>query len=504
MKAAMSLKRVLSCSLALVGIVGSATAADKLVVEAGRIITVQGPEIVDGVIVIEDGRITAIGPASEVEKPWDAPVVGGPEFTAFPGFIEAKTSRGLDRANESVDVAPFLDVRDSLDPINFFFEDCLRWGMTTINVQQGEDCVIAGRGRVVKPHGDTVEEMTVRPSFGLVLSASPKRGKSRATQSQALRQAFVELREHLEQLVQEKRDGDDRARREALYQGRDLEGERAKGRAMSSTAWKVDGLELVPRGEVDEKQEPLLDLVEGRVAAFFHCSQPMDVHRALEIARDNGFLARTTLVLGPACWKAADVVAEAGVPAVLSGDLTHTERDPVTGDEIETFVPTVYEEAGVRFALSSENSSTRSLWYQAALAVGGGVPRETAIEAVTRVPAEILGLGDRVGALAEGMDGNVVILTGDPLSSTTWVDTVVLEGEAVYRRDEDVRNRHLLEGIAQPGTQPSQGSSDFRSEDEPDVEPTMADPEEGGDEETPSDETPSDETSTEEEEDTQQ
>lgn len=502
MKAAMSIKRVLSCSLVLVAVVGSATASEKLVIEAGRIITVQGPEIADGVIVIEDGRITAIGPASEVEKPWDAPVLGGPEFTAFPGFIEANTTRGLDRANESVDVAPFLDVRDSLDPINFFFEDCKRWGITTISVQQGNDCVIGGRGRVVKPHGVTVEEMTVRPSFGLVLSASPKRGKSRATQSQALRQAFTDLREHLEQLVQEKRDGNDRARREALYQGRDLEGERGKGRAMTATAWKVDGLELVPRGQVDEKQEPLLDLVEGRVAAFFHCSQPMDVHRALEIARDNGFLARTTLILEPACWKAADVIAEAGVPVVLTGDLTHTEREPLTGEELETFVPTVYRDAGVRFALSSENSSTQSLWYQAALAVGGGVSRQTALEAVTRVPAEILGLGDRVGALAEGMDGNVVILTGDPLSSTTWVDTVVLEGEAVYRRDEDVRNRHLLEGIAQPGTQPAAGSSDVAAEAEPESEAAMAEPDEASGEETGPDS--GEEASNEEEEDTEQ
>jgi hypothetical protein len=100
---------------------------ERLVIEAGRIITQAGPDIEDGVIVIENGRILAIGPKSEVEPPWDATVIGGPELVAAPGFVEAHTSQGLDRPNENLDVAPFLNVRDSLDPVAFYFEDCVRW-----------------------------------------------------------------------------------------------------------------------------------------------------------------------------------------------------------------------------------------------------------------------------------------------------------------------------------------------------------------------------------------
>ena len=127
------------------------------------------------------------------------------------------------------------------------------------------------------------------------------------------------------------RDGKDTARREALYQGRDLEGEKAKGRAMGGSAWKVEGLELIPRGEIDEKQEPMLDIVEGRQTCYVYCSYPMDVRHALDVARENGFLARTTLVLHERCWKAADLIAEAGVPVILDGDQVHVERDPRTG-----------------------------------------------------------------------------------------------------------------------------------------------------------------------------
>jgi len=426
----------------------------KLVIEAGRIITMAGEDIEDGVIVIDEGRIAAIGPASEVEKPWDAVVIGGPDHTAFPGFIEAHTSSGMDRPNENFEVAPFLDIRDSVDPVSYYFEDSLRWGITTINLQQGPFCVVGARGMIVRPHGMTVEEMMIAPQYGMKLSTVPKRGKSRATQMQALRYAFDDLRRYLEELVQKEQEERGRARREALYQGRDLEGEKSKGRAMGGTAWKVEGLELIPRGAIDEKWAPLLELVEGRYPVFFQCSSPMDVSHAIDVARTNGFLERTTLVLDEDCWKAADAIAAAGVPVILDGDLVHQRRDPLTGEELETFVPGIFEEKGIVYALSSENWSDRSLWYQAALATGMGLSREKALAAVTTTPAEILGLDDRFGTLEVGKFGNVCLFTGDPLSVTTWVDKVVIEGRQVYDRADDVRNLHLLEGITPEGTAP--------------------------------------------------
>ena len=440
----------------------------KLVVEAGRIVTMAGEDIEDGVIVIEDGRIVAIGKSGEVEKPWDAPVIGGPELTAFPGFVEAHTSNGMDRPNENFEVAPFLDIRDSIDPVSFYFEDCLRWGITTINVQQGPYCVVGARGMVVRPVGMTVEEMMVRPQFGLKLSTVPKRGKSRSTQMQALRYAFDDLRRYLEELVQDEQDERGRARREALYQGRDLEGERNEGRAMGGSAWKVEGLELIPRGAIDEKYAPLLELVEGHHAVFFHCAGPVDIGQAIEVAKANGFLERTTLVIDESCWRAADAIAEAGVPVVLDGDLVHKRRDPLTGEELETFVPGILEEKGITYALSSRNWNDRSLWYQAALATGLGLSREEALAAVTLRPAAILGMADEVGTLEVGKLGNVCLFTGDPLSVTSWVDKVVIEGNAVYDRADDVRNRHLLEGVRPQGTAPPvmDGGEEHGHEDE--------------------------------------
>jgi imidazolonepropionase-like amidohydrolase len=436
---------LVSCGAVFLGAAPVALAGGRIAIKVGRIITQAGPDILNGVIVIEDGRIRSVGP--DVKAPWDAEVLDHPELIAFPGFVEAHATRGMDRPNENIDVAPFLDVRDSIDPISSFFEDSLRSGILTINIQQGPPapgsggCVIGAQGMVVKPFGLTIEHMQVKPSSGIKLSAAPKAGKSLSTQAQALRKAFTELRQYLEKSVQDKKNGKDTARREALYQGRDLDSpENKKGRAMEGSAtWKVKGLETIPRGEIDDKQEPLLRLVEGKIPAFFYCDSAASVPLALEVARDNGFLAQTTLVLDGDSWKAADLIAEAGVPVILSRDLVHVERDPVTGKEKETFVPGVFRKKNVRFALQSLNPQAQGLWYQAAVCVSHGVDRKEALDAVTRTSADILHLGDRVGSLEAGKDGNVLLLTGDPLSVTTNVQYVVLDGNLVYDRSKDVR-----------------------------------------------------------------
>ena len=439
--------------LSLVTLLAAPTVAqDKLVIEAGRIITQAGKDIENGVIVIEDGRIRAIGTADQIEKPWDATVLGGPELVAFPGFVEAHTSRGMDRPNENIDVAPFLDIQDSVDPVSFFFEDCLRYGITTVNLQHGFNCVVGAQGMIVRPTGMTVEEMLVRPRYGTKISLRPKSGKSRATQQQALRETFDGLKSYLEELIEAERDQRGYAEREALAQGRELEEEEKEGRAMKSAAWTVDGLELIPRGAIDEKLSPLLDIVEGRRTVFLECHEPVEVHQAVELAQAQGFADKAVLVVRPACWRAADQLASSGMPVVLEGGLMDVRRNAVTGEEEETFVPAVLAEKGVEFAISVESNAQRSLWYQAAMAVGHGLSRSDALDAVTTTPAKILGLEGQVGSLEVGKLGNVVLFSGDPLSISSWVEHVIIEGAEVYDRAKDVRNKHLIDGTQPRGT----------------------------------------------------
>jgi imidazolonepropionase-like amidohydrolase len=446
-------------SLLFVAAAPLANAGDgKLVIEAGKIVTLTGEVIENGKIVIEEGRITAVG--VDVDAPWDAEHIDASGLVAYPGFVEAIITGGVDRPNENVPVAPFLDISDSIDPVNVTFENFLRSGVTTINVQQGADCVIGARGHVVKPVGRTVEEMSIRPRAGIVLSASPRRGNSRATQAQALRTTFGGLRRYLNETVAAAKAGDDYAKREAMYQGREPDEESAKGRDLECSAWTVEGMKLVPRWEIDEKQAPLVALVEGKIPAFIYCGNAMDVGVAIEVAESNGFLHKTVLVVSGDCDRAVDWIAERGVPVIIQGSLTRMELDEETEEEEEIFLPKVYADAGVRFALRSVNSTTQSLAYQAARCVAHGMSREDAFRAISITPAEIIGVAKRVGSLSVGMDGNVVLYGGDPFSVEGVVQHVIIEGVAVYDRATDSRMRHLEEGVAPDNTQPADPEAD--------------------------------------------
>ena len=88
-------------------------------------------------------------------------------------------------------------------------------------------------------------------------------------------------------------------------------------------------------------------------------------------------------------------------------------------------------------------------WWQLGTCVRNGLSKQQALEALTTVPAKMLGLQDQIGSLQVGMLGNVQILSGDPMQATSWVDTVVLEGQVVYERSKDPRLQYLFEAAKQ-------------------------------------------------------
>lgn len=137
----------------------------------------------------------------------------------------------------------------------------------------------------------------------------------------------------------------------------------------------------------------------------------------------------------------------AGRPLVLDPQLLYRERDPVTGKIKETFVPKVFADARLPFALQPSPDTSlaeRYLNYQAARCVKAGVRRRTALKAITINPAKLLGISDRVGSLEVGKVANVVVLSGDPLDFNTWVDLVYINGIQAYDRSRDVRLKQLL------------------------------------------------------------
>ena len=370
-------------------------------IKGARIITVSGEDIESGTVLLRGGRIEAVG--KDVEIPWDAKVIDGAKRVVLPGLIEAHSFRGTDRPNERLASVPFVSTFDSINPVDPYFEDSIRQGQTAIFVLPGNDTMIGGQGCVVRPSGATTEAMLVTRNAALKISLKPKQGTSRMAHLAALRKELNEVVELL-------KDKDSK------------------------------------NPDLEAKREPMGRLLKGVTPAFVYCPTASDVHRAIELADAYGF--KMKLVIGRDGWKAAEEIAAKKLDVILSPEVAYWETDDVRHEEVRRSGAAALVKAGVKIALQTDASGfgTNYLWYQAATAVKFGLPRAEAIKAMTLWPAEILGLGSRMGSIEKGKDGNLVVLTGDPLDAQTWVDVVLIDGKVVYERARDEKLKRVLEG----------------------------------------------------------
>ncbi len=454
--------RCLSALIAALVLAGASAAPAQIVVlENAQIIPVVGKDIKKGSILIKDGRIAEIG--QNVEVPFNAKVIDCSGKTLFPGMVDVHTWRGMDQPNESPPVTPFVNVYDAIDPSQLFFEDSLRDGVTSIHVIPGNDCVIGGMSRVVHPIGMTPEEMTTAAHVALKLSITPKSGFDRMLQMATMREAFIKLDEAMAKLAEKRYE--DKLREE----GKDLD--------VPPDEAQKRGRELIREEDIDEKDRNLLRLTQGKARAFTYCGRAMDIAPAVREAKARGYFDQAVLVLGSECYKAAAELKKAGLPVALDGDLVHRETDPMTGDEKETFVPSVIARTGLKFALQRKYGSSlgeRYLWYQAARCVREGISRETALMSITQWPADMLGLGDRLGSLEAGKDANILVLSGDPLDVQTWVEKVFIQGEEVYDRAADIRLKELFKTPAEeegPSTAPGAETKNTADSEEKEIKP---------------------------------
>ncbi len=381
-------------------------------IKAGKIITISGPDITNGVILIKGSRIIGVG--TNLPIPAGATIIETP--VVMPGMVEAHTSRGMDAPNENVAVVPFVNTSDGIDPVSITFEDALRDGITTMQVIQGNNTVIGGTGIIVKPLGPTVETMLVSKPSGMKLSLAPSGGRNRMTQIEEMRRAFEDY---------------------ALYK-KGLDDRRAANKKAGQ-----------PEEEIDPKQAAMRDMVEGKLTAFIYCPTDAEVIRAIELVQAHKLKA--VLVLGPDCYKTAPLIAKSKLPVVLDPKLVSWETEVDKDKEVRHVLPLEFHKAGVKYALEAQTGAlgTRYLWFQAATAISFGVPRAEALRAITLTPAELIGVGDRLGTIETGKDANLLMITGDPLDSKTWIESVMIEGKTCYERKTDVRLQKLLSGKEQ-------------------------------------------------------
>lgn len=408
--------------LSLVLLAGALAAQDVVAVKAGRVITMAGPDLEGATVLIENGKIKAIG--KDLEVPWNAKVIEALDQTVMPTWVLAHQSGGLYGGGaENLQNVPYLTVSDAIDPSAEFFEDALRNGVGTVHVLPPHRTLIGGQGMVLRPYGRTVADMTVQTRSALKLSLLGPQGSSRVGQIQRLRRALEEVQEYVKDFERKKSE---------------FEKEKAAGAQPADKTFDE---------EFDKTKKPVIELLAGKRRAHLYVPSAAELPEALRMTTQYAF--EIVLALGARCHKAAATLKGLKHPVVLDATIELRETDPETDVETTVCPAAVLAKLGVPFALSLDDTARGSApgrypWWQLGVAMRHGVDRKTALESLTVVPARILELQDQVGTLEPGKVANLQILSGDPLRPTTWVEKVLLDGQLVYERTKDPRLEHLF------------------------------------------------------------
>ena len=380
-------------------------AAEIVAVRAKKLWTAAGAPIEDGVVLIENGKISRVGPASEVSVPAGAKLVEGE--VATPGLVDAHTVVGLsgilnidhdqDQLDTGSPIQPELRAVDAYNPRERLVEWLRGLGVTTIHTGHGPGAIVSGQTMVAKTVGTTVEEAVLRSEAMVAMTLGPEVGDN-----------F------------------------------DSPGTRAKGVAMLRSdlvkaqeyATKLKGKDSEKRPGRDLKLETLARVLAGELPALVTAHAAVDIVTALRLAKEFGF----HLVLDGAseAYLVLDEIKAAGVPVVL-----HPTMARLSGETRSASLETAAKlaEAGIPFAIQSGYESyvpkTRVVLFEAAVAAANGLGFERALAAVTIDAAKIVGVADRVGSLEPGKDGDVVVYDGDPFEYTSHVCKVLVAGRLV-------------------------------------------------------------------------
>src|SRR6266852_5188223 len=389
----------------------------------GRVVPIAGPEIPAGTVLIENGRIAAVGAVDVVAVPDGAEVVDAAGSWVLPGFIEAHGHVGVSEeaegwagqdTNEMTEpVTAQVRAIDAINPADLGFRDAISGGVLAVNVNPGSGNPIGGQTVAVKCWGRTVDEMVLRQPSGMksALGENPKRvyGEQHKTPSTRLgtaaviRSALADAGNYLSKLESEQRKP---------------EGERGP----VSRDLKLEALGRVLRREIPWRQ---------------HCHRADDIATAMRIAEEFGY--QLVIDHGTEAYLLADQIAAASIPVIIGPLLTSRSKVELRNRSLAN--PGRLAAAGVTIAITTDHPVVpiHFLIHQATLAVKEGLDPVTALRAVTIHPARIIGCADRIGSLSVGKDADLVIWSGDPLDVMSRAERAYVDGREIYRYDYDRR-----------------------------------------------------------------
>lgn len=388
--------------------------------------TILTPEqtIANGTILIEKGKITAVG--TDVQIPSGAEVLDATGKFVIPGMIDAHCHTGIfsdgvgwnhSDGNEMTDpVMPHLRAIDAIHPEDNAFKDLREAGVTCIGTGPGSGNLVGGMTAVVKTRGRTLEEMLVRFPGGMkmALGENPKRvyGEQKRTPATRMGNAGM-LREWL-----------------TKAQGYLARKARHAQKLADFKAGAEDAKEPEPF-EIDLKLEGLGKILTQEIPAHIHAHRADDIMTAIRLAKE--FDLDLILIHATEGYKIADVLADEGVPCIPGPVLISRSKYELR--ELSTKNAVVLAKAGVNIAIQTDQmSAVRHIRLDAAVAINEGMSDDDALRAITLTPAEMLKVDDRVGSIDVGKDADLVILSAHPFDvAHSRVERVFIEGEVIYQ-----------------------------------------------------------------------
>jgi imidazolonepropionase-like amidohydrolase len=408
------MKKALSLLFALVCVCASARAQERAVAFTGAtVITVSGQTITDGVLVVQRGKIIAVGARASTKIPADAQIVDARGKTIMPGIVDTHSHIGGGAgADGSAPIQPDVRILDSINVRDTSLMRARAGGITTVNIMPGSGHLLSGQTIYVKlRRGGTIDELAIRDDAGNITGGikmangtNPLRPNSngpfpgtRAKSAALVREQFTRAVEYREKI---RRAGNDKSK-------------------------------MPPR---DLALEALVEALDGKRVVHFHTHRHDDILTAIRLSKEFGF--RLVLHHVTEGWKVADEIARAKVPATIT--IVDSPGGKLEAVDTRFDNAALLDRAGVAVAIHTDDyiTDSRFLLRSAAIAIRGGLPREKALAALTLTAARMLDLEGRVGSLDIGKDADFVILSGDPFSVYTHVLETYVEGTRVFDRND--------------------------------------------------------------------
>ncbi len=387
-------------SLLAVGLLCSVTAQAGVAIKGETVHTLAGDSLSNGIVLIENGEITAVGREGEITIPDGYELHEAKVVT--PGLIDARSVVGLagmynvphdqDQLDTTAPVQPGLRALDAYNAREGLVEWLRNLGITTLHTGPAPGALVSGQTMIVHTTGKTVDEAAIREIAGVSFTLGA--GVSRNFESPGTRSKGVHL---IRQAFQD-----------ARAYGRQDEDERS----------------------TDLGKEGLLAVLNGDIPAFIHANTAVDIITALRLADE--FDINIVLEGAADAYLVIDRIKAAGVPVLLHPTMTRTggESENAAFDTASKLA-----NAGIPFAIQGGYEGyvpkTRVVSFEAAIAAANGLGPERALAAITRQPAEILGLADRIGSLEVGKQADLALFDGDPFEYTSRTCKVFIKGELV-------------------------------------------------------------------------